>query len=274
MKVFTWDEVYKRIEKAPAGKLYGIPRGGAIVAGLTGRAVNTPEEADWLVDDIYDSGKTAARWTEKYEKPLWPMISKPNEGIDSWVRLPWENPDPTADLEDTVLRQLQVIGEDPTRQGLRDTPKRVIKSLFELTEGYRQNPVEILGTCFDEPYDEMVVVREIDFASLCEHHMLPFVGQATVAYIPSARVVGLSKIARLVHCFARRLQIQERLTNEIAQTLQEILKPYGVAVMLRAKHSCMRLRGIKSTGDLVTSCLLGFFKDKQETRNEFLRICG
>jgi GTP cyclohydrolase IA len=267
----TWEEVYQRLKLAPAGKLYGIPRGGSVIAGLTGRAVNDPAEADWLVDDIYDSGKTAARWTAKYDKPLWPLISKPNEGIDSWLLMPWETRDPTADLEDTVTRQLEFIGEDPKREGLLNTPARVIRSLTELTAGYKQNPLAILGTTFGEKYDEMVTVRDIDFHSLCEHHLLPFVGKATVSYIPVDRVVGLSKIARLVRCFSERLQVQERLTTEIADAIEQALKPLGVAVHIRATHFCMRLRGVRSTGDLVTTCLLGRFRNRPETRNEFLK---
>lgn len=272
MRVFTWEEVYLRIQSAPLGKLYGIPRGGAVVAGLTGRAVNDPQQADWLVDDIYDTGKTAERWTQKYSKPVWAMISKPNEGLtDQWVQLPWESPDATKELEDTVIRQLEFIGEDPRREGLRETPGRVIRALTELTAGYKLDPVEILGKTFTESYDEMVVVRDIEFNSLCEHHLLPFVGRATVAYIPRDKVVGLSKVARLVHCFALRLQIQERMTTQIANTMQEVLNPLGVAVVIRSQHSCMKLRGIKSSGDMVTTCLLGRFKDRLDTRTEFLR---
>jgi len=267
----SWHNLYARLKNAPAGKLYGIPRGGAIVAGMTGRAVNLPEQADWIVDDVKDSGATAARYQEKFNRPVWCLVDKEEENLlGQWVRFPWEESDPQADITDTVRRQLEFIGEDPTRAGLIDTPKRVIKALTELTEGYRQDPIEILGTTFDEPYDEMIVVEGINFFSLCEHHVLPFSGTATVGYIPSKRVVGLSKIARLVNCFSRRLQIQERLTRQIAQTLQEVLSPKGVGVILRGSHSCMTMRGIKSQGALVTSFLTGVMRDTPEARQEFL----
>ena len=267
MTNISWQQVYQRIKDIPDGKLYGIPRGGAIIAGLTGRAVDTPEAADYIVDDVRDSGRTQSRY-DRYGKPFWFLVDK--QAGDSWVKLPWEHDDPGKDIEDTVIRQLELIGEDPRREGLVSTPGRVIRSFIELTQGYQQDPVEILGTTFNEKYDEMVTVRDIDFHSLCEHHLLPFVGKATVAYIPKDRVVGLSKIARLVHCYALRLQVQERMTTEIAETLNDVLQPLGVAVMLRSTHFCMRLRGIKSTGDMVTTCLLGRFKDP-EPRSEFLR---
>jgi len=274
MYALDWQEVYERLKGAPKGLLYGIPRGGAIVAGISHRATEVIEDCDYIVDDILDSGKTLKFYGQTYDKPVWPLVNKPGEGIKDWVRFPWEPLDPHADLEDTVIRQLEFIGEDPTREGLRETPRRVISALKEFTEGYRQDPSEILGKTFEEPYDEMVVVREIEFSSLCEHHLLPFMGHATVAYIPKTRVVGLSKIARLVHCFAKRLQIQERMTQQIANAITEALDPQGVAVMIRSKHLCMTLRGVENNGQMVTSCLLGFFRDKQETRAEFLRFCS
>lgn len=270
-KVITWQEVYERLKERPKGRPYGIPRGGAIVAGLTGDPAPSIEVCDYIIDDLLDSGRTRDRYA-KYGKPFWFLIDKQAEGIDRYCHLPWEETDPTRDLEDTVVRQLEFIGEDARREGLRETPGRVIRSLVELTSGYHQDPVEILGKTFDEKYDEMVTVRDIDFHSLCEHHLLPFVGKATVAYIPQDRVLGLSKIARLVQCYALRLQVQERLTNQIAATIQEVLNPLGVAVLLRASHFCMRLRGIKSTGEMVTTCLLGKFRDPAP-REEFLRSC-
>ena len=149
-KIFlTWDDIYKRLRDLPEGKLYGIPRGGAIVAALSQRAVDTPEEADVIVDDIIDTGKTAARYEHAYKKPVWALINKLNGEADGWVVFPWEETDPHKDLEDTVIRQLEWIGEDPTRNGLLETPKRVIKAFGEMTAGYRDDPALILSKVFD-----------------------------------------------------------------------------------------------------------------------------
>lgn len=167
---------------------------------------------------------------------------------------------------------LRCIGEDPDREGLVDTPKRVVKALTEMTAGLHQDPKAILGTTFAEAYDEMVVVRNIRFTSLCEHHLLPFDGEAVVAYIPNKRVVGLSKIPRLAQVLAQRPQMQERLTQQIAHTLNEVLEPLGVGVLMRAHHSCMGCRGVRQPdADMVTSCLLGAMREP-EVRGEFLNI--
>jgi len=176
-------------------------------------------------------------------------------------------------VENAVRTMLSNLGEDPDREGLKDTPKRVRKALAEMTEGYRELPADILSTTFEGGgYDQMVVVDNIKFYSMCEHHMLPFVGTAHVGYIPQSRVVGLSKIPRLVHCFSKRLQIQERLTTQIAETLSETLEAQGVGVYIEANHMCVSCRGVKQQGsNMKTSCLLGVFKD-QEVRSEFFAI--
>jgi GTP cyclohydrolase IA len=176
-------------------------------------------------------------------------------------------------MKEAVRTILQHIGENPDREGLQDTPKRVEAAWSELTAGYQQRPEEILSTTFEgEDYDEMVVVKNIEFHSMCEHHMMPFIGKAHVAYLPEDRVVGLSKIPRLVHCFARRLQIQERLTGEISSTLHSILKTKGVGVVIEASHLCLSCRGIKQQGStMITSSLLGVFR-KPEVRAEFLSL--
>jgi GTP cyclohydrolase I len=167
-----------------------------------------------------------------------------------------------------------MMGEDPERAGLLDTPQRVRKSLAALTQGYAQDPRTVLGTAvFEEHYDEMVVVKDIELYSLCEHHLLPFFGKAHVAYIPDGRIVGLSKLPRLVDIFARRLQVQERLTTQIAETLWELLAPQGVGVVIEASHLCMMMRGVqKQNSQTVTSCMLGRFKDDEKTRAEFLNL--
>lgn len=170
-----------------------------------------------------------------------------------------------------VTQLLSFVGEDPSREGLRRTPERVAKAYLEMTEGYQQDPKEILSTTFSEKCDEMVVVRNIPFWSLCEHHMLPFHGTATVGYLPKDKIVGLSKIGRVVHCFSRRLQVQEKLTQQIAHSIMDHLQPQGVGVIIKAVHQCMAMRGVKTPAEMLTSCLLGQFRDPA-TRSEFLQF--
>lgn len=173
-----------------------------------------------------------------------------------------------------VRNLLKYIGEDPDREGLVDTPKRVVKAFEEMTSGYAQNPKEILSKTFEQTYDEVIIVRGISFTSLCEHHLLPFTGTADVGYIPGL-VVGLSKIPRLVDCFARRLQMQERLSRQIAEAIQLHLNAQGVAVVIRGSHSCMGCRGVrKPEAEMVTSVMLGMFKDNASARSEFLALTG
>ncbi len=169
---------------------------------------------------------------------------------------------------------LERIGEDPTRDGLVRTPARAEKALTYLTSGYEANIASIVnGALFEVRYDEMVIVKDIEFFSLCEHHMLPFYGKAHVAYLPGEKVIGLSKIPRIVDMFARRLQVQERLTQEIAESLQDVLKPRGVGVILEARHFCMMMRGVeKQHSGTVTSAMLGAFRQNKETRDEFLSL--
>ncbi|MCR4416940.1 MAG: GTP cyclohydrolase I FolE [Ignavibacteria bacterium] len=174
-----------------------------------------------------------------------------------------------------LIRELLIeIGEDPDREGLIKTPERVAKAYEFLTKGYQQDVDEILNKAiFTEKYDEMVIVKDIDFYSMCEHHMLPFFGKAHVAYIPNGKIIGLSKIPRLVDIFARRLQVQERLTQQIADTLNEYLKPDGVGVVIEAMHMCMMMRGVEKQNSIATtSAMHGSFKEDERTRNEFLRL--
>lgn len=177
-------------------------------------------------------------------------------------------------IADLVRRMLAQLGEDPNREGLRRTPERFEKALRYLTSGYRQDPEKILNNAmFSVGYDAMVVVKDIEVYSLCEHHLLPFFGKCHVAYLPNKKVVGLSKIARLVNMYARRLQIQERLTNQIATTIQEQLKPQGVGVIIEARHLCMVMRGVeKQNSAAVTSAMLGAFRENKQTRDEFLSL--
>lgn len=178
------------------------------------------------------------------------------------------------DVRSNVRQILAAIGEDPDREGLQRTPERVEKALRFLTQGYAQDADRLLNQAlFSVCYDEMVIIKEIDIFSLCEHHLLPFFGKAHVAYIPDGKVVGLSKIPRLVDMFARRLQVQERLTVQIAEAISEKVKPRGVGVVIEAMHFCMIMRGVEKQNSVaVTSCMLGAFRDQQQTREEFLAL--
>jgi GTP cyclohydrolase IA len=197
-------------------------------------------------------------------------VAKPTEIIlhDTTERAPNES------IADLVRKMIALVGEDPNREGLRKTPERYEKALKFLTSGYNQNVDSVLnGATFSVHYDEMVVVKDIEFFSLCEHHLLPFFGKAHVAYLPSKRVLGLSKIARLVNMFARRLQIQERMTFQIAQSIEEKISPEGVGVIIEARHLCMQMRGVeKQHGQAVTSAMLGSFRHNKQTRDEFLSL--
>lgn len=182
----------------------------------------------------------------------------------------------TGEIECAVGMILESIGEDPTREGLLRTPNRVARMYEELTAGYHVDPVRLINDAlFDVNYDEMVIVKDIDYYSLCEHHMLPFMGKVHVAYIPNGKVIGLSKIPRIVEMFARRLQVQERMTQQIAEFLDETLHPQGVAVVAEGLHMCAAMRGVKkANARMSTSAMLGSFKTSQATRNEFLSHIG
>ncbi len=197
-------------------------------------------------------------------------MTKPTEIMlhDSKLELPQES------VADLVRKMIALVGEDPNREGLRKTPERFEKALKFLTSGYHQNLDSVMnGATFSVAYDEMVVVKDIEFFSLCEHHLLPFFGKAHVAYLPNKRVLGLSKIARLVNMFARRLQIQERMTSQIAQAIEEKISPEGVGVIIEARHLCMQMRGVeKQHGQAVTSAMLGSFRHNKQTRDEFLSL--
>lgn len=195
-------------------------------------------------------------------------------GINSAVLKTMSKRNTEGEIADLAAQMLRSLGEDPDRDGLVKTPARVEQSLKFLTEGYCQDPHEVVnGALFEVEYDEMVMVRDIEFFSLCEHHILPFFGKMHVAYIPGKKVIGLSKIPRLVDVFARRLQVQERLTQQVAQCLMEVLEPQGVAVVCEARHFCMMMRGVeKQHSGTVTSAMLGAFRDDKATREELLSL--
>jgi GTP cyclohydrolase I len=182
--------------------------------------------------------------------------------------------DDDATIGSHVREMLRLLGEDPAREGLQKTPERVAKAMRFLTQGYSQDACGLLNSAlFTVAYDEMVIIKDIDVYSLCEHHLLPFVGKAHVAYLPKGKVVGLSKIPRLVDLFARRLQVQERLTVQIAETINDCVKPRGVGVIIEARHFCMMMRGVEKQNSVcVTSCMLGSFREQLQTREEFLAL--
>lgn len=255
---------------------YPVPRGGVPAAYAVGRhlqslrLVSDPVEADCIIDDLVDSGATRAR----FGKPFYALFDKQEDPELGWLIFPWEGSE-EGSAEDIVVRLLQFIGEDPARGGLRETPARVLRAWRHWCRGYAQNPAEIMKVFDDgaERVDEMVVVKDIPIYSHCEHHLAPFFGVAHVAYIPNGRIVGLSKLSRLVDVFAARLQVQERLTNQIADALDEHLRPLGVGVVLRCRHLCMESRGIQRQGaTTITSALRGALKDKPEARAEFMGL--
>lgn len=197
-------------------------------------------------------------------------MTKPSEEI----LLREEKPIDTKSIAYHMREIIKLVGEDPEREGLRKTPERFEKALKFLTSGYAQNLDSVLnGATFSVSYDEMVIVKDIEFFSLCEHHVLPFFGKAHVAYLPTKKVLGLSKVARLVNMFARRLQIQERMTSQIAHAIEEKIAPQGVGVIIEARHLCMQMRGVeKQHGQAVTSAMLGAFRHNKQTRDEFLSL--
>ena len=265
--------------------VYGIPTGGAVVATLVAQGLGLPLVEDYnnpqvlVVDDLVDTGRTmnqirpdgGSNTDALFRKPWSPSHLCPNATLtDAWLAFPWEKDE--GDPVDAVVRLLQHIGEDPTREGLLETPRRVTKAWRELTAGYRDDPSEILSKTFDVTCDEMVVVRHMPFTSCCEHHMLPFLGHVTIGYVPTDRVVGLSKLARLVDCYSKRLQVQERMTSQIADAIMEYLAPLGVGVVVTATHTCMSMRGVKKDGETVTSALRGVLRVDGRARSELMSL--
>lgn len=281
----SWKELQRRLEilvkdVGESDRIYGIPRGGNYlvpgVVALTGCSVAShPKDATVFVDDVIDSGHTREKYCTLYPDAiflaLYDKLANPGLG---WIVFPWEHEEESMGPEENIRRLLEFIGEDPNREGLRDTPRRVLKSYGELFAGYSMSPKDVMTVFEEDGSDEMIVCKNIEMASSCEHHMLPFVGVAHVAYIPNKKVIGLSKLARLVEIFARRLQIQERLTNQVADALMEHLQPLGAACIVEAKHLCMQCRGVnKQHSSMITSCLRGVFKE-QAVKDEFIKLAG
>lgn len=261
---------------------YAIPNGGIPAALAIARhcsrlcLVEQPHQAHVFLDDIVDSGKTREDCFNKYGAHPFYTLANKLEGPDQkdvWISFPWERMTKQDGPQDNIIRLLQYIGEDPARDGLRGTPDRVVKSYGELFAGYKQKPEDMLTVFEKDGYDEMVVLRSAEFASTCEHHMLPFFGTAHIAYIPYTKVVGISKLVRVLEVFTRRLQIQERICEQVTASLMKFLQPKGAACVLEAKHLCMCHRGVQKQGSvMVTSSLKGAFLEKPEARAEFFNL--
>mgnify|MGYP000884322177 FL=1 len=280
----SWNDVFelasniaRKIEDARLSSIYPIPTGGILAALLVTQKSTVPlrivekrDEADCYVDDIVDSGKTRQRFSDK---PFFALVNKQEEGlVGKWIRFPWERMTGSTGCEDNIRRIIEFIGDDPNREGLIETPQRIVKAYQELFSGYRQDSESVLKTFQDGACDEMVVLKT-NFYSICEHHMLPFFGKAWIAYLPNKRVVGVSKLIRLLEVFSRRLQIQERLCQQVTQALDEHLKPLGSACILQARHMCMEMRGVnKRESLLVTSSLTGVFRENPTVRQELLSL--
>jgi GTP cyclohydrolase I len=268
--------------------IYPVPKNGLFVAIELSLKLNIAIENEYdsilnygkedvlIVDDLIDSGKTLEKYPGYDKAVLYVKNEKHTEvnyfafSLNKWIVFPWEE---EKDIEDIIIRQLEYIGENPNREGLKDTPKRVIKSWEELYAGYNQKSKDIIKVFKDGVCDQLVLLKDIEFYSTCEHHLLPFFGKIHVGYIPDGKVIGVSKLARLVEIYSRRLQIQERLVQQIADDLEKFLNPLGVMIVCEAQHFCMTSRGVeKQHSKMITSDIKGVFKNKIEARQEFLNL--
>jgi len=281
----TYESILSHFDYIPDPvKLYGIPRGGIYVALMLKHLINAEEQIDnWeivedptqatvFVDDILDTGETKDYYSITYPNiPFFVLLVKNYR--NAWVSFPWERMTQDNGPVDNVRRLLEYIGEDPKREGLIETPQRVIRSYETLFGGYKQKPEDVMKVFEDGACDEMVLLKDIEFFSHCEHHMLPFFGEAHIAYIPDGKVIGISKLARILEIYARRLQIQERIGQQVTDCLMQFLKPKGAACVLSAQHLCMLCRGVqKQNSVMMTSSLTGVFLEHAQTRSEFLSM--
>ena len=285
-------ELAVSIMKSTTGqiKLYGVPRGGIPIAYLVLGAivdidhlsdiilVEEAKDATVIVDDLIDSGETSDHYKKHFPQALFFAAFTKVEHSE-WLVFPWEVTKDGGDesATDIITRLLEYTGDNAKREGLLETPKRVLKAWDHWTSGYNKDIPSLLKVFTDgaEGYDEMVIVKDIPIYSKCEHHMADIFGTATIAYIPNGKIVGLSKLSRLADAFARRLQVQERLTNQIAESLLEHLEPLGVGVIIKARHMCMESRGLCQQGHFtITSALRGVIKENRDTRNEFMLLAN
>ena len=296
---YTLDDFQKAVEGAShhhmfqSGKveyIYGVPSGGIPFALALSHETGIPITNNLhmqnilVVDDIIDSGKTRRVWSIfdfmalVTKAPMLRCDHLETIGLwelpkETWVHFWWEKGE--TDITDHITRILEYIGEDPNREGLKETPNRIKKSWERLYGGYKVGLPSVSKTFTEGACDDMVVLRDIEFFSTCEHHMLPFFGRAHIGYLPNGKIIGISKLARLLEIFARRLQIQERIGTQVTEAIQEILNPHGCGCVLEAQHFCMTSRGVeKQNSIMVTSSLAGSFREEPKTRAEFLRMIG
>jgi len=268
-KTVTWDEVYRRLVAAPAGRLYGIPRGGAIVAGLTGRAVDRIEDADWIVDDVLDSGST--KRDHAGDKPVWALYDSSRDGIkDGELVFPWDRPLRGTDsdrLERIGHELLEALGYDVGVPGLAETPRRWAQWWHEFLAP-SSNRVDV---SFSETVlGQLVVVSGVHTWSICEHHLLPFKMDISIGYLPKSSVLGLSKFVRLINVVAHRLQLQERIVEELADIVLNRTRSDGVAVLARGRHLCMEVRGVRTQAVTSSLATRGRFDHDPLLRRDFL----
>jgi len=282
----TWDTVFKELDLVDnmGTTIYGIPKGGMIVAGFLKHAKTThdPSKATLFLDDVKDSGWTEQFYKDKFSQtPFVALFDKTKHYQNEWIVFPWEADHPNGEdtIEQNIVRQLQFIGEDPKRSGIVDTPKRMVKAWQETFSGYKQNPADFFTSFDDEnqKFGGLVYLKDIEFFSTCEHHWLPFYGKALVAYIPDGPVLGASKMARLVDVFAKRLQMQERIAEQVTEAIMTHLKPLGAACMIEAKHMCIACRGVKKQHSVMGyNSLKGVFLENSHmgiaARNELMLI--
>lgn len=268
----------------------GIPKGGLVPAAMIAGLLKIPVtdfvgSETLIVDDILDSGATIAQYKQRFPNNIYAvLVSKKyspkienvyvatKKTADCWVEFPWEDRTEKTG-EDLITRQLELIGENPTREGLVETPKRVVSAYQYIFSGYKANPQSVFKTFDTDGYSEMILLKDCEIYSCCEHHMLPFFGKVHVAYIPDKKIIGISKLARLVDIFAKRLQIQERLCKQVTGALMSNLSCKGAACVIEANHLCMRMRGVeKQNSIMVTSSLEGSFLTEPATRTEFFSM--
>ena len=266
----TWQHIRDRIELKgldKSKKYYGVPRGGQPIAAML-NPVDRPEEADIIIDDLIDSGATQAKYILQYPNTKFiALFNKQVEFKDDWLKFPWEQGG-EVEIEENVKRIIQYF-DNSNREGLIETPKRYIKFLKEFL-----SPPKFNFTAFEkEGYDEIILVKDIPFHSLCEHHLAPFYGIGHIAYIPNKKIIGISKLPRTLDMFSRRFQNQERITTQVAELLMEKLNAKGVAVVLEAEHMCMSMRGVKKHNTTTkTSKMIGVFKEDHMARSEFMSL--
>lgn len=278
----SWKYIFDRLQEIDKSDaiVYGVPKGGMILCAFLRNAKVTedPGKATIIIDDIVDSGTTMQKYKKEYKDiSFWAVINKltEKEFKDKWIVFPWEKDHPNKEdsIQENIVRQLQYIGEDVNREGLVDTPNRIVRMYDEIFSGYKTD-ISNLFTVFDkDTYDQFILLKNCEMFSMCEHHMMPFFGKIHIAYIPNKKVVGISKLARLADYYCKRLQIQERIGEQVTSALMKYLDALGAACIIEASHLCMRMRGVsKQNSIMLTSSLKGVFLTKMSARQELLNL--